>query len=164
MSPFCGWNSTVSRLQNHYKETVYLLLFSFQEFLVLNRSTSEGWKAELTLEQPSGFEPGTPGLGTTALTTEQTALSFLGNTNMFATSYSSPLACLHVLYSLHVYLLLVPYCREGELNSIFGRNFTTQFTLFGTTFIGVWPKKKTIFKDLVKFHQPIRDIGPPDYY
>ena len=31
----------------------------FQEFLVLNWSTSEGWKAELTLEPPSGFELGT---------------------------------------------------------------------------------------------------------
>ena len=27
------------------------------------RSTSEGWKAESTLEPPSGFEYGTPGLG-----------------------------------------------------------------------------------------------------
>ena len=31
--------------------------------LVLIWSTSEGWKAELTLEVPSGFEPRTPGLG-----------------------------------------------------------------------------------------------------
>ena len=35
----------------------------FQEFLVLNWSPLEGWKAESTLEPTSGFEPGTPGLG-----------------------------------------------------------------------------------------------------
>ena len=34
-----------------------------QEVLVLIWSTSEGWKAGLTLEPPSGFEPETPGLG-----------------------------------------------------------------------------------------------------
>ena len=52
MASFYGWDSTVSRLQSHYEETVYFLPFSFQEFLVLNRMTSEGWKVELTLEPP----------------------------------------------------------------------------------------------------------------
>ena len=37
--------------------------FTFpQKFLVLILSTSEGWKAESTLQPPSGFDPGTPGL------------------------------------------------------------------------------------------------------
>ena len=27
MSPFCVWGSTVSKLQSHYNETVYLLTF-----------------------------------------------------------------------------------------------------------------------------------------
>ena len=35
---------------------------SLQKFLALIWSTLEGWKAESTLEPPSGFEPGTPGL------------------------------------------------------------------------------------------------------
>ena len=35
----------------------------FQEFLVLNWSTTEVWKTELTLEPPSDFKPGIPGLG-----------------------------------------------------------------------------------------------------
>ena len=35
----------------------------FQEFLVLNWLPSEGWKAELSLEPPSGFQPETTGLG-----------------------------------------------------------------------------------------------------
>ena len=48
--------------QNHFEGTVYFLPLSFQKFLVLILSTSEGWKAELTLEPPSGFEHGTPGL------------------------------------------------------------------------------------------------------
>ena len=32
---FYGWGSTASRLQNHFKERVYFLLVSPQEFLVL---------------------------------------------------------------------------------------------------------------------------------
>ena len=39
----------------------------FQEFLVLNWWPSEGWKAESDLEPPSGFELGTPELGTQCL-------------------------------------------------------------------------------------------------
>ena len=48
---------------DHYEEAVYFLPLSSQKFLVLILSTSQGWKAESTLEPPSGFEPGTPGLG-----------------------------------------------------------------------------------------------------
>ena len=35
MAPFYGWGSTVSRLQSHYEETVYLLPLSSQKFLVM---------------------------------------------------------------------------------------------------------------------------------
>ena len=48
---------------SHFEEAVYLLPFSSQKFLVLILSTSEGWKAESTLEPPSGFEHETPALG-----------------------------------------------------------------------------------------------------
>ena len=48
---------------SHIKEGVYFLPFSSQKFLVLILSTSEGWQAESTLEPPSAFEHGTPGLG-----------------------------------------------------------------------------------------------------
>ena len=48
---------------SHFEEAVYFLPSSSQKFLVLILSTLEGWKAELTLEPPSGFEHGTPGLG-----------------------------------------------------------------------------------------------------
>ena len=41
---------------SHFEEVVYFLPFSSQEFLVLILSTSEGWKAESTLEPLSGFE------------------------------------------------------------------------------------------------------------
>ena len=61
MTLFYGWGSTVSKLQmSHYGETVYFLPRITQEFLAVIWSTSEGWKAELTLEPPSGFEPVTP--------------------------------------------------------------------------------------------------------
>ena len=43
---------------SHFEEAVYFLPLSSQKFLVL-----KGWKAESTLEPPSGFEHGTPGLG-----------------------------------------------------------------------------------------------------
>ena len=36
MAPFYGWGSTVSKLQSHYEEIVYLLPFSSKEVLVLN--------------------------------------------------------------------------------------------------------------------------------
>ena len=45
---------------SHFEEAVYFLPFIFQKFLVLILLTSEGWKAELTLELPSGFEHRTP--------------------------------------------------------------------------------------------------------
>ena len=48
---------------SHFEEAVYFLPFSPQKLLVLILSTSEGWKAESTLEPPSGFDHGTPGLG-----------------------------------------------------------------------------------------------------
>ena len=62
LTPFYGWGSTVSRLESHVDEAVYFLPLLSQNFLVLILSTSEGWKAESTLEPPSGFEHGTPGL------------------------------------------------------------------------------------------------------
>ena len=52
-SLFYGWDSTALRLDP----------LSSQKFLALILSTSKGWKAELTLESPNGFEHGTPGLG-----------------------------------------------------------------------------------------------------
>ena len=63
MVPFYGWGSTVSRLHRHYEEAVYFLPLSSQNFLVLIWSTLEGWKAESTLEPPSGFKHRNPGLG-----------------------------------------------------------------------------------------------------
>ena len=61
MAPFYVWGSTAPRLEP-LRESVYFLPLSSPKFLVLILSTSEGWKAESTLEQPSGFEQGTPGL------------------------------------------------------------------------------------------------------
>ena len=48
---------------SHFEEAVYFLPFSSQKFLVLILSNAEGWKAESTLQQPSGFQHRTPGLG-----------------------------------------------------------------------------------------------------
>ena len=46
---------------SHFEEAVYFLPFSSQKFLVLILLTLEGWKAESTLEPPTGFEHRTPG-------------------------------------------------------------------------------------------------------
>ena len=62
MSPFYGCGSSVSRLRSNYKETVYFLPQSLQEYLVLTSSSLEGWKAASTLKSPGGFEPATPRL------------------------------------------------------------------------------------------------------
>ena len=59
---FYGWRSIASKLQSHHEEGVYFLPLSSQIFLGLIWSTSEGWKSELTLEPPSGFEHSTLGL------------------------------------------------------------------------------------------------------
>ena len=56
MAPFYGWGSTVSRLQNPYKEFVDFLQLSSMGFLTIIWLTSEEWKAEPTLEPPIGFE------------------------------------------------------------------------------------------------------------
>ena len=48
---------------SHFKEAIYFLALSPQKFLVLILSSSKGWKAELALVLPSGFEHETPGLG-----------------------------------------------------------------------------------------------------
>ena len=48
--------------QGCFEEAVYFLPLSSQKFLVLILPTLEGWKAESSLEPPSGFGHGTPGL------------------------------------------------------------------------------------------------------
>ena len=48
---------------NHFREAVYFLPLSSEKFPLLILLISEGGKAELTLELPSGFEHGIPGLG-----------------------------------------------------------------------------------------------------
>ena len=58
MAPFYELGSTVSRLQCHNEVTVYILLLFLQELLVLIWSTSEVWKAKLTLDPTNGFDPG----------------------------------------------------------------------------------------------------------
>ena len=47
---------------SHFEEAVYFSPLISQKFLVLILPTSERWKAESTLEPPSGFEHETPGL------------------------------------------------------------------------------------------------------
>ena len=51
MAPFYGWHSTASRLESHFKEAVYFLPLSSHKFLLFILLTSEGWKAESTLER-----------------------------------------------------------------------------------------------------------------
>ena len=63
MVPFYGWGSTASRRLKPLEEAVYFLPLSSQEFLVPILLTLEGWKVELTLEPPSGFEHETTELG-----------------------------------------------------------------------------------------------------
>ena len=66
--------------QNHFEEAVYFLPLSSQKFRVLILSTLEGWKAESTLEAPSGFEHRTPELGIQNLNHKSiTRLTHTGN-------------------------------------------------------------------------------------
>ena len=63
MASYYEWGSTVSRINSNYNKIVYFLLQSPQEFMVLILSIAGGEKSEMTLEPPSGFDPGYPGLG-----------------------------------------------------------------------------------------------------
>ena len=63
MAPFFMDGLQLPEGLSHFKEAVDFLPLSSQKLLVLILSTSEGCKAESTLEPPRGFEPGTPGLG-----------------------------------------------------------------------------------------------------
>ena len=62
MFPFFKDGAQLPQGWSHFEEAVYFLPLSSQKFLVLILLTSEGWKAESTLEPPSDFEHGTPGL------------------------------------------------------------------------------------------------------
>ena len=61
MVPFYGWGSTASRLEL-LRGSSLLFTTKFPEILVLILSTSEEWKAELTLEPSSGFKHRTSGI------------------------------------------------------------------------------------------------------
>ena len=61
MTPFYEWGSTASRLQQ-LRGGSLLFTTKFPEIPSTHLSTSEGWTAESTLEPPSGFGHGSPGL------------------------------------------------------------------------------------------------------
>ena len=63
MAPFFMDGVQLPQGYSNFEEAIYFLPFSSQKSLILILSTSEGWKAESTLEPPSGFEHETPGLG-----------------------------------------------------------------------------------------------------
>ena len=58
MAPFYGCGSTASRLEPLRRDSLLFIM----KLLVLILSTSEEWKAESTLEPPSGFKHGKTGL------------------------------------------------------------------------------------------------------
>ena len=61
MAHFYGWGSTASRLEPLQGGSL-LFTTKFPDIPGTHFIDLEGWKAESTLEPPSGFEPGTPGL------------------------------------------------------------------------------------------------------
>ena len=63
MHPFFTDGVQLLQGYSHFEKALYFLLLSPQKFLALILSTSEGWKAESTLEPLSGFEHGIPALG-----------------------------------------------------------------------------------------------------
>ena len=58
MAPFYRWGSTASRRRGSLLFTTKFPGNSGTHFIDL-----EGWKADSTMELPSGFEHGSPGLG-----------------------------------------------------------------------------------------------------
>ena len=59
VAPFYGWGSTALRLEP-LRGSSLLFIIKFLE--IPGTHFIEGWTAELTLEPPSGFEHGTPGM------------------------------------------------------------------------------------------------------
>ena len=111
--------STFSRLQNHYEEAIYFLPLCSQKSLVLIWSTWEGWKAVSTLEPCSGFEQGTPRLGSSALMTR----SLLHKTYSAGSCYNEP------FYLILLFLLGYP-TRLKQLFLIQQQIPTNTFQLF----------------------------------
>ena len=62
MAPFYGWGSTASRLEP-LRGGSLLFTTKFQGNSGTHFIDLEGWKADSTMEPPSGFEYGSPGLG-----------------------------------------------------------------------------------------------------
>ena len=62
MDPFYGWGSAAARLEPLWGSSL-LFTTKFPEIPGTHFIDLEGWTAESTLEPPSGFEHGTPGLG-----------------------------------------------------------------------------------------------------
>ena len=73
MAPFYGWGSTTSSLEP-LRGGSLLLPLSPQKFLVLTLSTSEGWKAESTLEPPVVLNTGPLDWESSTLTTRPLSL------------------------------------------------------------------------------------------
>ena len=63
MAPFYGWGSTASMLQQPLRGGSLLFTIQFPEIPGTHFINLRRMKAESTLEPPSGFEHGTPGLG-----------------------------------------------------------------------------------------------------
>ena len=61
MAPFYGWGSTALRLEPLWEGSLVILSESGERL-------KEGWKAESTLEPPSGFKHGTLDWESSALT------------------------------------------------------------------------------------------------
>ena len=76
MAPFYRWGSTASRLVP-LRGGNLLFTTNFREIRRTILSTSEGWKAEPSLEPPSGFEHGRPlNWESSTLTTRPQNISF----------------------------------------------------------------------------------------
>ena len=58
MTPFYGWGSTALRLRSHYKETVYFLALSPQQFLILRseRKNGEIPRTDIYLREPKRLQ------------------------------------------------------------------------------------------------------------
>ena len=98
MAPFDGWGSTASKIDSHDEEAVYFLPLSSQKSLMLLWSISEGWKAESTLEPPSGFQHSTLDWVSSVLTTRPLLQSLDLSSRNYINIYFISSACICVFH------------------------------------------------------------------
>ena len=134
MGPFCGWDTTASKL---YRATMWSQFSFYQKFLVLISSVSEGWKAEMTWSHPVVLNLCINLVITKYKLKSQFKLTQLWplTVNCFKVSSQSYLAGLSKMFPLHIcrpndYTIEISVLLQIQFYNIFTNIFSIIFKSF----------------------------------